>query len=164
MFENFAAFNTPMNTPSDYYQSFSEPASFLSRAASGLGGYIKNNPNQFAITADMIGSKLAPNNPFAGVGQAMGKSNIAASAAEEGKNKMQLLQKLIGALTEGDAPGGNKITLKRGPKGLVVDSSANVGLEDLGLGGMSLGDPVSEGAKPFDTEAFLKSIAIPQNP
>lgn len=65
----------------------------------GIGNYIQNNPEQFAIMADMIGSKLNPQGAFAGVGQAFGKSSLANKAVQSQQTeRQQMLDALRGSL------------------------------------------------------------------
>jgi hypothetical protein len=122
-------FNTPLNTP-NYSSGGNYGTNWLSSAAGALGNWINRNPNQFAIMADTIGSKLAPNNPFAGVGTTFGKSAIAAEEAASGNNKLSMLERLIQGLTETGKPGGNNITIKANPNGgYTVNTSTD--LKDL---------------------------------
>lgn len=57
--------------------------SVASQALSNIGSYMQKHPNETAIILDTLGSKLAPNNPFAGIGQQIGRSNILARKNEE---------------------------------------------------------------------------------
>lgn len=84
--------------------------STLASWGQGAGNYIKDKPEQFAIIADMIGSRLDPNNAFAGSGTMMGQSSLAnkAAAAQQGERQqmMQMLLPLLGgqAPVEGQNP------------------------------------------------------------
>lgn len=48
-----------------------------------LGSSIESDPAKFAILADTIGSRLAPKNPFAGAGMAIGQSAKANKAYQK---------------------------------------------------------------------------------
>jgi len=61
--------------------------SVTSQTFSNIGDYMQKHPNETAILLDTLGSKLAPNNPFAGIGQQMGRSNILARKNEEMNKK-----------------------------------------------------------------------------
>jgi hypothetical protein len=129
----------PLPDPSTYnidYGSPNDGRGFLSTAAQALGSYIQNKPDQFAITADALGSNLAPNNAFAGIGGMLGRSSIASKATNEAKKERQdILSQILAALTEGNKPGGNKVSFKMGPEGrLVADVSATVNPSALKLG------------------------------
>jgi hypothetical protein len=62
--------------------SFGELFRKAQTGAQNIGNYIQNNPERFAIMADMIGKGFAPNNPFAGVGTAFGQSSLTNKAAQ----------------------------------------------------------------------------------
>ena len=64
----------------------------LGNMMSGAGGYIQQNPEQFAIMADMLGQNLAPDNAFAGIGGMMGRSSLANKAKQE---QQQMLSALL---------------------------------------------------------------------
>jgi hypothetical protein len=96
-------------------------ASFLS----GLGGNISNifsqmgeNPELMAIMLDMIGSKMAPESPFAGVGTMTAKSKLAAEAEKtrEGKSEAMFSQ-LINAITGKEQAGPTDVTISADPAG-----------------------------------------------
>jgi hypothetical protein len=132
---------------------------FLNKAVGALGSFVQSKPEQFAIVSDMVGSKLAPNNPFSGVGSYLAKSSLASKAAEKGKNKLDLIQQLISGLTEGNKPGGNNITLKRDANGnIVVSTSSNLKLEDLQGATKTSEAPQS----PEASLDYLQSLAVSQ--
>ena len=68
---------------------------------SGLGDFIKERPDQFAIAADTIGKNLDPSNIFAGIGTAFGQSSIASKALAEEKAEKLNMRKLIADLISG---------------------------------------------------------------
>ena len=79
----------------------------------GGQGFIKNNPEQFAIMADAIGQNLDPNNPFAGIGSAFGKSSLANTAR---KKQLQSLASLLGGQQGGQqAPQAPQAGMTPGP-------------------------------------------------
>lgn len=59
-----------------------------SNTFSRMGEYMQKHPNETAILLDTLGSKIAPNNIFAGIGQQMGRSNILARKNEEMDKRM----------------------------------------------------------------------------
>ena len=94
---------------------------FLSSIGGGLSNMyskMKENPELMAIMLDMIGSKMAPESPFAGVGTAVGKSKLASQAEEEreGKSEAQFSQ-LIKAITGKDQAGPSEVSISADPAG-----------------------------------------------
>lgn len=79
----------------NFGQAMSGMGQTLKGWGTAAGNFIKNNPEQFAIMADMMGSKMAPGNMFAGVGQHFGASSLANKerAAQE-KMRQEILAKL----------------------------------------------------------------------
>lgn len=107
-------------------------------AFKGIGDWLSDNPEQFAITADMIGKGFDKNNAFAGIGTALGQSSIADKASKEQQVKQeQFQQALIKALGGGaatvkpevDPAAGNEMSLGhlKGPtkKTYGVDAQGN---------------------------------------
>jgi len=76
----------------------------LENMFSGLGDFIMQKPEQFSIMADMVGSRLAPNNAFAGVGGMMGKSSLANKALADEKKEKQDFRTMLADLMSGKVP------------------------------------------------------------
>lgn len=127
----------------------------LTQAAQSLGNDMTKNPAPFAIALDMLGSKIAPDNPFAGIGTHFGQSALADKGAQETKRENKdLINRLIGALTEGGKPGGNQISVKMGPEGRPIVSTSTTLSPDKLEGG-----PV-KAPEATDPHNYLDSIAI----
>lgn len=87
------------------------------QAYNWFGNMMRDNPEQFAIFADMLGRGFAPNNPFGGVGSAWGQSSLANKAAKARQGKQDeltelLIQALGGGLSPAGTPGPTQITIK----------------------------------------------------
>jgi len=106
----------------------------------GLGDIISQNPEKFAIMADMFGKGLAPDNPMAGIGTAMGQSSLANKALAEDKDRQSEIIKAIMGITAPGKPGATSVTVKAGKegKGKIMTTTSDV-LDDEDLGG-----PVTE--------------------
>ena len=102
---------------------------FFSRVLSGVGGWMQKNPETFALTADAVGSRLNPNNPFAGIGTNMAKSSLAEKAEKQRNSKQDAIMKLVQSLTPAGTPGADSMTFKMGPNGLELTSKALLGSE-----------------------------------
>ena len=104
-------------------------------ALSGAGQSMKAHPERTAIALDMLGRGFAPDNPFAGIGTALGKSSLAAKAETAGqKESAGMFQQLLSALTPGDKPGPTSFTATLGKDGKGIDYGVK-GLEGLeGMG------------------------------
>jgi hypothetical protein len=74
----------------------------------GAGNWMQQNPEQFAIMADMIGKNLAPNNAFAGVGGMMGQSSLANHAAAAQQKERQEMLKMLMPLLGGESGGATQ--------------------------------------------------------
>jgi hypothetical protein len=74
---------------------FTSMGNSLSNAGSGLKDYMSSNPDQMALMLDAVGSRLAPNNMFAGIGTQFAKSRIANRAAQ---SQQATRQQMIDAL------------------------------------------------------------------
>ena len=73
-------------------------------ATEGIGSWLNQNPEQFAIFADKLGQGFDPNNAAAGIGTMFGQSSLADKANKEQQFKNeQFQQQLIQALG-GNAP------------------------------------------------------------
>lgn len=92
---------------------------------------MKAHPDRTSIALDTLGSNIAPDNPFAGIGTAMGKSSLAAKAETEGqKDSQNMFQQLLKAMTPGDKPGPTSLTTSLGKDGTSIDYNVK------GLGGL----------------------------
>lgn len=95
--------------------------SFLSNVGGGLANVwekIKENPEMATIMLDMLGSRLAPESPFAGVGTAMAKSKLAAGAeAERASEAKSMFEQLLGSITGKDQAGPTDINISADPSG-----------------------------------------------
>lgn len=90
----------------------------LGGGISNLLGSMKENPELMSIILDMIGSKMAPESPFAGVGTALGKSQLAAGAeAERAAESKSMFQQLLGAITGKDQAGPTDVSISADPTG-----------------------------------------------
>lgn len=80
----------------------------LGQAVSGrmddLSADFDENPEKYAIMLDMLGKNLDPNNPFAGIGQAMGTSSLADKAMKEEKKDRLQWAKMISDIVSGKTP------------------------------------------------------------
>ena len=103
----------------------------LGGAASSTGAYTRANPDKTAIALDMLGKGFDPENPFAGVGTALGKSSLAAKAETAGAARSKdMFQQLLAALTPGDKPGPTSFTAALDKEGRGVGYSIN-GIEGI---------------------------------
>ncbi len=99
---------------------------------------------QFAIVADMIGSRLAPDNPFAGVGTFLGQSSLAEKKADDLRKRQEEYQQqvldiqrnqgsgnqfsnLIGGLTAKGQPGATSASFTQGENGLEFKLNGDAG-------------------------------------
>lgn len=93
-------------------------SSLMSGMGSGISGFAKENPEMLAMMLDMIGSKMAPDSPAAGLGTMMGKSQLAGEAEkEEQTQSSQMFGQLINALTGKDQPGPTEFSVSSDPTG-----------------------------------------------
>jgi hypothetical protein len=98
------------------YGNMQSPGMF-SRALSGVGNFIQQKPELFAMTADQIGQRLNPENPFGGIGTALAKSSLAGKAEDKRMSQQDSIMKFINSLTAPGQPGGNAVTIKTLPDG-----------------------------------------------
>jgi len=86
--------------------------------STGFLDQLTQNPELLAIAMDMIGSKMAPESPFAGVGSMIGKSSLAAKAEEKSQARSEdMFKNLIQAITGKDEAGPTTLTVARDPAG-----------------------------------------------
>lgn len=118
------------------------------------GGLIKppsiwDNPEMMMIVADMVGSKIAPNNPFAGVGGMLGQSSLANKKVNESNTDMQSfilkalgiadnkanpdLASVLGSLTGKQETGPTDLKITRNDDGTLSYSSTGnlLGLDKM---------------------------------
>lgn len=97
---------------------------------SKFGDSMKENPEKFAILADMMGSAIAPENAFAGVATKYGQSSLANKARKEQQQQQMDWQKLVGSLISGvdmrgmtpqGTPGRSEIKIQPGAEDSEVD-------------------------------------------
>lgn len=90
-------------------------------AGTGLLDRLTQNPELLAIVLDAIGSKAAPESPFAGVGTALGKSGLASKAEAESRAKSEKFQTMIGnlvqSITGGKQDGISNLSISRDDDG-----------------------------------------------
>jgi hypothetical protein len=78
-------------------------ADLFSKVNSG----INKSPNQFAILADMIGSRINPSGAFAGIGQQVGQANLMREAFNQQKNEdRDFFKTLLGGAPTVPTPAG----------------------------------------------------------
>jgi len=97
-----------------------------------LGSMYKNNPEMFQIMGDMLGRGFAPDNPFAGIGTAMGQSSLANKALQEQRQgqldtRNMLASLFSGGLTPQGVAGPTSMTLKPGKP----DGEGNIGSDEM---------------------------------
>lgn len=74
------------------------------------------SPELLSIILDMVGSNLAPDNPFAGVGSSLAKSSLAAKAEEERAEGFDgIVKGLLGQMTGADKAGPTALTITGDP-------------------------------------------------
>lgn len=128
-----------------------------SGAQSDQSGFMKallGNTELLSIVMDMVGSRLDPNNPFAGVGSSLAKSSLAANAETERESKSEgQFEQLIKAITGKDQAGPTDVTISADPAGAGGLAYKITGLES----GQKRLDEVS---KPVirSSEDFLKDF------
>lgn len=87
----------------------------------GLLDQLTQNPELLAIVLDMIGSKVDPENPFAGVGTTLGKSRLLAKEDAENRAKAEKFQTMIGnlvqSITGGKQDGISNLSISRDDDG-----------------------------------------------
>jgi hypothetical protein len=90
----------------------------------GALGWIEQNPEQFAMVLDAIGSRINPDSPFAGTATKFAQSALASKAANEVANQNQSLGSSLSGLVAGDQqmtapgiPGLSSATIKPGQNG-----------------------------------------------
>ncbi len=68
-----------------------------------------NNPEKFAIAADMLGQNLWAGNPFAGIGQHLGQSSLANKGVQaQNQERQQMLDALHGSLVNPNVYNGQQ--------------------------------------------------------
>lgn len=151
MYDPNIALNLPNNTP-NWSTGGNYGSNLFSSLAGATSNFIKQKPEQFSIIADAIGSRLDPNNPFAGVGTMMGKSSLANKAADETKSKQDLLMQLIKGLSAKNLPGGNALTITTGADGSPeITYKGNLG---------KLDGPTTTPTEASDPHKFLQSLSV----
>ena len=85
---------------------------------SGFMKSLLGNTELLSIVMDMIGSKLDPENPFAGIGSTLAKSSLAAKAEKEREaGGKQDWSRFMEMLTGKDKAGPTTVSLSRDPTG-----------------------------------------------
>lgn len=85
---------------------------------SNLTKQLLGNTELLAIVMDMVGSRLAPDNPFAGVGSTLAKSSLAAKEEQTRKTSSeQNWNQFMQMLTGKDQAGPTSVTVARDPAG-----------------------------------------------
>ncbi len=112
-------------------------------------------PELFGIIMDRIGSNMDPNNPFAGVGQAMGMSSLASKkAADLQEQDKSFWDKLIASLSGAEKPGPTSLNLTQGKNGLEFNLKGN----DFG------GSPGKKsGMGSMDFSSFSPTVEAPKS-
>lgn len=129
MFDTAGLFNTEtlgaLANPAT--AQFSQAPGLFSGALSGIGNMFAQKPEVLAMTMDQVGSRLAPDNAFAGVGTGLAKSSLANKAEQERSSQQQNIMKLLNTLTAKGAAGGDAVTFKADENGnFVVNSSMTI--------------------------------------
>lgn len=137
---------------------------------SNAGNWINENPEKFAIAADMIGQRFDPNNPFAGIGTLFAQGSLMQKGYKEQQNQQQdFLSRIFGE--EGqksalDAPvGGNAFSLEN----LGLTPKNFDGLEDFKVssnpdGSKKLTINATTGSKQPGNSTSLKPSELFSNP
>lgn len=85
---------------------------------SNLTKQLLGNTELLAIVMDMLGSGLAPDNPFAGIGSTLAKSSLAAKEEQTRKTSSeQNWNQFMQMLTGKDQAGPTSVTVARDPAG-----------------------------------------------
>lgn len=103
---------------------FSQAPGLFSGALSGIGNMFAQKPEALAMTMDQVGSRLAPDNAFAGVGTGLAKSSLANKAEKERMGQQQSIMKLLASLTAKGAAGGDAVTFKVDDKGNYIANTS----------------------------------------
>lgn len=110
-----------MNTNLEMLGTSGVGADAAGAGGAGLLDQLTQNPELLAIVLDMIGSKMAPESPFAGVGTTLGKSSLAAQAEAESQAKTEKFQTMIGnlvqSITGGKQDGISNLSISRDDDG-----------------------------------------------
>ena len=124
---NFGNTNTLAALENPAGMQFAQAPGLFSRALSGAGNMLQQRPEVLAMTMDQIGSRLAPDNAFAGIGTGLAKSSLANKAEQERSSQQQNIMKLLNTLTAKGAAGGDAVTFKADENGnFVVNSSMTI--------------------------------------
>jgi len=143
----------------------------------GFLDFLQQKPEQFAIIADMLGKGFAPDNPFAGIGTAVGQSSLAAQAKQQ--QQAQLAQLLgggqpqapvgqaqpqnllggldLGTLTDATQPGPTSLTIKAQPDGSQVSTTTGTVTAPAAVGAPVAGQP--QGVNLTDLLPFSDALA-----
>lgn len=109
---------------------FSQAPGIFTRMLSGANSFLNKNLEPLSITMDQVGSRLNPDNPFAGVGTSLAKSSLANKAETKRNTQQQSIMKLLAALTGKGLPGGDKVSFSVGPNGELL-ANASMTLQKL---------------------------------
>ena len=91
-------------------------------ALGGMGRDISAHPEKTSIALDMLGKGFDPKNPFAGIGTALGKSQLASKAETAGQERsMNMFQQLMRSMTAKDQPGPSSFSAVLGKDGKGFD-------------------------------------------
>lgn len=113
---------------------------------SNAGSAINAKPNQFAVLADMIGSRLSPGGAFAGIGQQVGQANLMKEAFNQQKAEdRDFFKSLLGGapseLTPAGQDGVDNYKIATGPDGeKKITVNATSGLKKPGQNMFSIQD------------------------
>ena len=121
----------------------------------GLGDFISNKPEQFAIMADLLGQGFDPNNAFAGIGTAMGKSSLANKALGEEKKERQDWLSMVADIVSGKQP--LSATGIEGPSALSMKPGKEGGTETT----LSISNPISEGTPAVHAASSGQPALVP---
>ena len=100
---------------------------WYSKALGGASNAINSDPAKWSIMLDMLGRGIAPDNPFGGIGTALGQSSKANQARQEGRQDWnsfitQLMQGTnMGGMTQPVEAGRNDIKITPGPEDSDMD-------------------------------------------
>lgn len=135
---------------------------FLGSFGPQAGGTPAATPNwlpALAIGADQVGSRLSPNNPFAGIGTSLAQSHLAGKArAEDKAQQKSWVEQIIKGITGKDQDGPSSLTLSIDPAtgklGYGIKGIGNFDMKMGDLGGMSSPVSAPQSTNPFEALGY----------
>lgn len=90
----------------------------LGDGQSNLTGNLLKNTELLSIILDMLGSNIAPDNPFAGIGSSLAKSSLASKAeAERVKESESVFDRILKSMNGVEERGPTTMSVSRDPSG-----------------------------------------------